>query len=115
MITHEEYKSALDVVNKYSEQMIHYKYSHRMDEVSKYGKPIKELCLYELDISVRLLNVLQYNSDKIGFGIDKGWEFKIGDFEKVSMKTLLSCRNFGAKSKFELEGVLSAAGIKMLP
>ena len=58
--------------------------------------------IYDLDISVRLFNILKINK-----------LIKLGDIIKLTKKDFLRFRNFGGNSLLELEELLDTYGLKL--
>jgi len=113
MITQEEYKNALKVVNEYKLQLINER--HRLfvelemvESHVRIANLTPETPIFSSNISFRLMNVL-----KAGFDIDDSTPIKF--FEGKSVKELLKFRSFGLKSINELQRLCSDAGVFLLP
>jgi hypothetical protein len=73
-ITYEQFQDALKIVNEYKTQLEeHYKIAKKeIEGISKFANVTKETKLYDTDLSVRCLNILRANDDKLG--INTNWE-----------------------------------------
>ena len=115
MITRKEFERALKIVNKYSSQIeLHYKeVNDKVNNVSKLANITKDSKLGDVDLSVRLINILRANEDK--FNIDASWNMKLEELSNVSMSKFLECRVAGKKTLHELKEVCYYAGVDLLP
>ena len=114
-ITYEQFQEALKIVNEYKTQLEeHYKIAKKeIEGISKFANVTKETKLYDTDLSVRCLNILRANDDKLG--INANWEMKLKELSKLSMSKFLQCRIAGKKTLQELKELCFYADVKLLP
>jgi DNA-directed RNA polymerase alpha subunit len=114
-ITYEQFQEALKIVNEYKTQLEeHYKIAKKeIEGISKFANVTKETKLYDTDLSVRCLNILRANDDKLG--IDANWEMNVKELSKLSMSKFLQCRVAGKKTLQELKELCFYADVKLLP
>lgn len=114
-ITYEQFQDALKIVNEYKTQLEeHYKIAKKeMEGISEFANVTKETKLYDANLSVRCLNILRANDDKLGINVD--WEMKLSELSKLSMSKLLRCRIVGKKTLQELKELCFYADVKLLP
>jgi DNA-directed RNA polymerase alpha subunit len=114
-ITYEQFQDALKIVNEYKTQLEeHYKIAKKeIEGISKFANVTKETKLYDTDLSVRCLNILRANDDKLG--INTNWEMKLKELSKLSMSKFLQCRIAGKKTLQELKELCFYADVKLLP
>jgi len=115
-ITYEQFQGALKVVNEYKTQLEeHYKAAKKqIEDIPKFANVTKETLIIDTNISVRLLNILRSNGDKLNIE----WlntNSTIKELEGLSMTKFLQCRIAGKKSLQELKELCFYAGIKLLP
>lgn len=114
MITRKEFDRAINIIHAYYEQE-----SKLLSEVKneinflpkfKFVKPEHGLC--DVDMSVRLFNILRFNFFK-----GRGWndDPRISELSTISKNDFIKCRNAGKKTLDELEQICLCAGIKLLP
>ncbi len=114
MITEEQYKMALEVVENYLSQVR----EDPLDEEAKlwfkdYSKLIgitKDDLLFNI-ASVRLLNVLKINREYLNIDIEHSTPIK--ELSKVSLKLLNSCKRCGTKTLWELKAICYYAQVKL--
>lgn len=105
MITHEEYKKALEIVKLYREQC--FEGITESDEfVNKYYA-IRNTKICDSQLSIRALNIL-YNYSEL-----KGNDSKIQDLSNISRGKLRKCRNLGSKTMNEIDELCKKANITM--
>lgn len=91
-ITKEEFLNAVEIVNRYTNDL------NKKIGVINYDQS-KDL-FYDIDLSVRLTNVLiNHINDDLGMS---SHNFKVSDLSKTSQWNLFRCRNFGKKCMVEL-------------
>lgn len=115
-ITYEQFQEALKVVNEYKTQLEeHYKTTKKQIEgISKFANVTKETLIFDTDISIRLLNILRSNGDKLNIEwLDRNSTIK--QLEGLSMSKFLQCRIAGKKGLQELKELCFYAGVKLLP
>jgi DNA-directed RNA polymerase alpha subunit len=114
-ITYEQFQDALKIVNEYKTQLEeHYKIAKReIEGISKFANVTKETKIYDTDISVRCLNILRENGEKLGINCD--WDMKLEELSKLSMSKFLQCRIAGKKTLQELKELCFYADVKLLP
>lgn len=114
-ITYEQFQDALKIVNEYKTQLEeHYKIAKReIEGISKFANVTKETKLYDTDLSVRCLNILKANADKLGINVN--WEMNLSELSKLSMSKFLQCRIAGKKTLQELKELCFYADVKLLP
>lgn len=114
-ITYEQFQEALNIVNEYKTQLEeHYKIAKReIEGISKLANVTKETKLYDTEASVRLLNILRENDEKLG--INCNWDMKLEELSKVSMSKFLQCHMAGKKTFQELKELCFYANVKLLP
>jgi hypothetical protein len=112
-ITHEEFQDALKIVQKYSEQIKnkHEYVVKKCDEISDFAKCNRDTKLWDVPCSVRLLNALKGNDDRLGIDLDMN--ATIGDLEGISIDSFKKCRHVGAKSIQELKEICFYADVKL--
>ena len=114
-ITYEQFQDALKIVNEYKTQLEeHYNIAKReIEGISKFSNVTKETKLYDTGLSVRCLNILRANDEKLG--INSNWEMKLEELSKLSMSKFLQCRIAGKKTLQELKELCFYADVKLLP
>ena len=114
-ITYEQFQEALKIVNEYKTKLEeHYKIAKKeIEGISKFANVTKETKIYDTDLSVRCLNILRANEDKLG--INGKWEMKLKELSKLSMSKFLQCRFAGKKTLQELKELCFYADVKLLP
>jgi len=114
-ITYEQFQDALKIVNEYKTQLEeHYNIAKKeIEGISKFANVTKETKLYDTNLSVRCLNILRANDDKLG--INANWEMKLVELSKLSMSKFLQCRIAGKKTLQELKELCFYADVKLLP
>lgn len=114
-ITYEQFQEALKIVNEYKTQLEeHYKIAKKETEgISKFANVTKETKLYDTGLSVRCLNILKANGDKLG--INTNWDMKLEELSKLSISKFLQCRIAGKKTLQELKELCFYANVKLLP
>jgi hypothetical protein len=114
-ITYEQFQEALKIVNEYKTQLEeHYKIAKKeIGGISKFANVTKETKIYDTALSVRCLNILRANDDKLG--INGNWEMKVEELSKLSMSKFLQCRIAGKKTLQELKELCFYADVKLLP
>ena len=114
-ITYEQFQEALKIVNEYKTKLEeHYKIAKKeIESISKFANVTKETNLYDTDLSVRCLNILKANADKLR--IDVNWEMNVKELSKLSMSKFLQCRIAGKKTLQELKELCFYADVKLLP
>jgi len=114
-ITYEQFQDALKIVNEYKTQLEeHYNIAKKeIEGISKFANVTKETKLYDTNLSVRCLNILRANDDKLG--INANWEMKLVELSKLSMSKFLQCRIAGKKTLQELKELCLYADVKLLP
>ena len=115
-ITYEQFQEALNIVNEYKTQLEeHYKIAKKeIAGISKFANVTKETLIFDTDISIRLLNILRSNGDKLNINwIDS--KSPIKELEGLSMSKFLQCRIAGKKGLQELKELCFYAGVKLLP
>jgi DNA-directed RNA polymerase alpha subunit len=118
MITKEEFLKALDIVNKYKEQL-----SNEYEEMNNKLKDndfalksfTKETLLSETNISVRAKNAIKSSFMRNEETKHLQWDYhcnaKIGDLENLSKTELMQHRNIGKKTIKEIESLICSAGV----
>jgi DNA-directed RNA polymerase alpha subunit len=122
MITKEEFLKALEIVNNYKIQV-----SEQFEEMKKdldkksfsHLSITKETFINDTYLSVRALNALKANSDKLDCleGLRWDWEkceVTVGNFEGLKKSDLYGFRNIGKKSIDEIERMFFEAGIVLV-
>lgn len=122
MITKEEFLKALEIVNNYKIQV-----SEQFEEMKKdldkksfsHLSITKDTSINDSDLSVRALNALKVNSDKLDClkGLSWNWnkcEVTIGHFEGLKKSDLYRFRNIGKKTIDEIERMFFEAGIVLV-
>tara|TARA_R110002167_G_C12199986_1_gene606618 strand:- start:14 stop:427 length:414 start_codon:yes stop_codon:yes gene_type:complete len=115
-ITYEQFQEALKIVNEYKTQLEeHYKIAKKeIEGISKFANVTKETLIFDTDISIRLLNILRCNGDKLNIEwLDRNSNIK--ELEGLSMSKFLQCRIAGKKGLQELKELCFYAGVKLLP
>lgn len=114
-ITYEQFQDALKIVNEYKTQLEeHYKIAKKeIEGISKFANVTKETKLYDTELSVRCLNILRANDDKLGINVN--WGMKLSELSKLSMSKFLQCRIAGKKTLQELKELCFYADVKLLP
>ena len=114
VITYKQFKEALNIVNEYKTHIEeHYKIAKKeIEGFSKFTNVTKETKLCDTDISVRCLNILIENKDKLSIN---SWDIKLQELSKLSMSKFLQCRNAGKKTLQELKELCFYADVKLLP
>lgn len=82
-----------------------------IEGISKFSKYNSETLLYDTACSVRLLNILKANDDKLGITVN--WETKLKDLNGVSMSNFLQCRGAGKKTLEELKELCFYSGVEL--
>lgn len=117
MITHEEYLRALEIVKKYQAQINNHKMevdAEVSDVVSKFAGHHKDMRLDDVNISVRLFNVLRYNHPVLKKGGFGEWP-PISVLENLSITDFLKYRCAGPKMVKELRELCNQCGIRLTP
>lgn len=109
-ITYAQFQDALKIVNEYKTQL-EYHFKDVKKEIEGIPKYNSETLLYETDCSVRLLNILRANDDKLGITVD--WETKLKDLNGVSISNFLQCRGAGKKTLEELKELCFYSGVEL--
>jgi len=112
-ITYAQFQDALKIVNEYKTQLeYHFKdVKKEIEGISKFSKYNSETLLYDTDCSVRLLNILKANDDKLGITVN--WETKLKDLNGVPMSKFLQCRGAGKKTLEELKELCFYSGVEL--
>lgn len=115
MITYKQFQKALNTVKKYQAQE-EARVNKINTEVSSALKFLNlDTILYDTNISVRLLNILQSSSAEQHLGIRINGSTKIKEFSKISISKFMKIRNSGKKSLKELQEFCTNSGITLLP
>ena len=117
LVSSEEYKKALAIVNQYLDQMKE-QYQVAIKDVLHIPTYTEDTKIVDCDISVRLINALNANWES--FGLQKTdslyrSDVTVGDLAKLSQKKLLASRNMGKKSLKEVIDLAYGAGIILKP
>lgn len=112
-ITYAQFQDALKIVNDYKTQLEeHFKnVKKEIGGISKFAKYNSETLLYDTDSSVRLLNILKANHDRLGITVN--WETKLKDLNGVSKSKFLQCRRAGKKTLEELKELCFYSGVEL--
>lgn len=116
MITYNEFQKALKIVNEYKTQLeTHFKEVEiEVSKISKFANINKEMNILDTDLSVRLINILKANDEKLGYVFN--WEgIKIKELENLSMSKFLECRCAGKGALQELKELCFYAGVSLQP
>ncbi len=113
VITYSEYKSALEVVNRYKLQLEEQLYDVKKEVsnnlvFSDYGPDTE---FFYVDCSVRLRNLIFEHGDKLGLCIDG--DIKMKDFSGLSINEFSKCRNVGVKAIRELIELCHYSGVQL--
>ena len=113
MITHDEFQKALKIVNEYKTQLeTHFtEVTKQVSSVGKFANVNAEMLFYDVDCSVRLLNILKTNDKYLG--IDCSREMKISELCKISIGKFLQCRNAGKGVLQELKELCFYAEVSL--
>ena len=113
MITHDEFQKALKIVNEYKKQLeTHFtEVTKQVSSVGKFANVNAEMLFYDVDCSVRLLNILKTNDKYLG--IDCSREMKISELCKISIGKFLQCRNAGKGVLQELKELCFYAEVSL--
>jgi DNA-directed RNA polymerase alpha subunit len=107
MITEKQCLEALELVKNYFRQI-------GCENVIDTKNDKRNVNLYfDSDLSVRALNALNLNSEKLGLGINFKKCF-VKDLAKISRNNLFKIRRVGSKTIREIELLCAEAGIEML-
>jgi len=116
MITHDEFQKALKIVNEYKIQIetISKEVSTEVKSIGKFANVNAEMTIWDIDCSVRLLNIIKANGKYLGLGIDS-YKINIGELSKISIVKFLQCRGAGKGALQELKELCFYAGLSLQP
>jgi hypothetical protein len=116
MITHDEFQKALKIVNEYKIQIetISKEVSTEVKSIGKFANVNAEMTIWDIDCSVRLLNIIRANEKYLGLEINKFY-ITIGELSKISIVKFLQCRGAGKSMLQELKKLCFYAGVSLQP
>jgi len=108
MVTHEEYKKALEIVISYKKSFDD-NYEKLKADLLRIPNPIitKDTKIWDTHIGTRAKNLIRAAYDNIG------WDSTVKDLEGIDIKKLYGLRNAGKKSIKEVIELCHLAGIKI--
>ena len=112
MIKREDYLKALEIVKEYRKQC-----NNDLNEIQQVFNEVelRNKLLVDVGLSVRLLNILHANHERLGIENLNWGNTKVIDLGNVSEIELRKCRNMGKRSLDEIKDLCQKARIILLP